>query len=278
MFIWDESIHGLDVPADNVIHLFRSMRDVQLALPGISAQQASAYLCQYKQPDGIATVAAFHLQKSGILAFYCSDPRIVAEQSKDDMLNQGLNFVESMGFLLTDQDIHLMEQADLQKLWEALPIKKGLENKSSSPEPLQSKPSAAVASEKPASSMTEQGSRVAKKQPAAENASSSKPVTKQSSAVKPGLKTQPETPAENTSISKPVTKQSAAEQPCPETQLETPAENTLSENVDDLLAAVEAMRAKSTALRAHKTVPSAEEMKARKEQLRETVGRILATL
>lgn len=250
MFIWDESIHGLDVPADKVINLFRSIRDVQLALPGISAQQASAYLFQYKQPDGIATVAAFHLQKSGILAFYYSDPRIVAEQSKDDMLNQGLNFVESMGFLLTDQDIHFMDQADLQKLWEALPLKKSLENKSSSPEPLQSKPSAAAAAEKSASRATEQGSTVAKKQPAAANASSSKPVTKQSSAEKSG----------------------------PETQPETPADNTLSENVDDLLAAVEAMRAKSTTLRTHKTVPSAEEIKARKEQLRETVGRILATL
>jgi hypothetical protein len=51
-----------------------------------------------------------------------------------------------------------------------------------------------------------------------------------------------------------------------------------AENVDDLLAAVEAMRAKRPGLRARKLAPSAEEMNRRRLQLRETVGRILASL
>ena len=250
MFIRDESIHGIDVPADNVVHLYRSMREVQLALPGVSAQQASAYLCQYKQPDGIATVAAFHLHKSGILAYYFSDPRVVSKQKMDDMLNQGLNFVESMGFLLTDQDIHLMDQADLKNMWESLPLKTGLVEEESSPGSLPTKKSGAVAAEKPAASVTGHSSMAAQQQTVVDAAASSEPVTKQSSAGEPELETEPE----------------AAE------------ENAISENVDDLLAVVEAMRAKSTSLRARMTVPSAEEMQLRKEQLRETVGRILATL
>ena len=249
MFIWDESIHGIDVPADKVVHLFRSMREVQLALPGISAQQASAYLCQYKQPDGIATVAAFHLHKSGILAYYFSDPRVVPEQKMADMLDQGLNFVESMGFLLTDQDIHLMDPADLQNLWESLPLKAGLVEEPSSVS-VQTEASGAVAAEKPekpASGGTNRSSIAAKQKPVVETTAS---VTKKSSSDEPGPEKVP----------------AAAE------------EDTTSENVDDLLAVVEAMRAKSTGLRARMTVPSAEEMKLRKEQLRETVGRILATL
>ena len=51
-----------------------------------------------------------------------------------------------------------------------------------------------------------------------------------------------------------------------------------SDNVDDLLAAVEAMRAKRPGLRARKMAPSPEEMDRRKQQLRETVGRIWASL
>ena len=249
MFIWDESIHGIDVPADKVVHLFRSMREVQLALPGISAQQASAYLCQYKQPDGIATVAAFHLHKSGILAYYFSDPRVVPEQKMADMLDQGLNFVESMGFLLTDQDIHLLDQADLQNLWESLPLKAGLVEEASSVS-VQTEASGAVVAEKPekpAPGGTNRSSIAAKQKPVVETTAS---VTKKSSSDEPGPEKVP----------------AAAE------------EDTTSENVDDLLAVVEAMRAKSTGLRARMTVPSAEEMKLRKEQLRETVGRILATL
>ena len=249
MFIWDESIHGIDVPADKVVHLFRSMREVQLALPGISAQQASAYLCQYKQPDGIATLAAFHLRKSGILAYYFSDPRVVPEQKMADMLDQGLNFVESMGFLLTDQDIHLMDQADLQNLWESLPLKAGLIEEPSSVS-VQTEASGAVVAEKPekpAPGGTNRSSIAAKQKPVVETTAS---VTKKSSSDEPGPEKLP----------------AAAE------------EDKTSENVDDLLAVVEAMRAKSTGLRARMTVPSAEEMKLRKEQLRETVGRILATL
>lgn len=250
MFIRDESMHSIDVPADHVVRLYRSMREIQLALPGVSAQQASAYLCQYKQPDGIATVAAFHLHKSGILAYYFSDPRVVSAQEMDDMLDQGLNFVESMGFILTDQDIHFMDQADLQKLWQSLPLNAGLSEEEPSPGAVQTKSSGTVAAEKPAASVTGRSSIAAKQQTVVETTTSSEADTKQSSDSAPG----------------------------PETEPETAEANAITENVDDLLAVVEAMRAKSTSLRARISVPSAEEMKLRKEQLRETVGRILATL
>ena len=126
----------------------------------------------------------------------------------------------------------------------------GLVEEESSPGSLPTKKSGAVAAEKPAASVTGHSSMAAQQQTVVDAAASSEPVTKQSSAGEPELETEPE----------------AAE------------ENAISENVDDLLAVVEAMRAKSTSLRARMTVPSAEEMQLRKEQLRETVGRILATL
>jgi len=250
MFKWDESINSIDVSANKVVHLFRSMREVQLALPGIPAQQASAYLCQYKQPEGIATVAAFHLNKGRILAFYCSDPRVVPEQKMDNMLDQGLNFVESMGFLLTDQDIHLLDDSDQQMLWESLPLKAGLDVETASSEPTQTKQSVMITVEKPAVSRVDPSSTSAKNKPVVETVASSKPATKQSPVAEPVRESEPKAPEED-----------------------VPAEN-----VDDLLAAVEAMRAKRPGLRSRTTAPSAAEMDRRKEQLRETVGRILVSL
>jgi len=250
MFKWDESINSIDVSANKVVHLFRSMREVQLALPGIPAQQASAYLCQYKQPEGIATVAAFHLNKSRILAFYCSDPRVVPEQKMDSMLDQGLNFVESMGFLLTDQDIHLLDDSDQQMLWESLPLKAGLDVETASSAPPQTKQSVTTTVEKPAVSRVDPSSTSAKNKPVVETVASSKPATKQSPVAETVRESEPKAPEED-----------------------VPAEN-----VDDLLAAVEAMRAKRPGLRARTTAPSAAEMDRRKEQLRETVGRILVSL
>ena len=248
MFQWDKSINAVYVPANRVVSLFRSMRDVQLALPGVSAQQASAYLCQYQTEEGIATVAVFQLHKTSLLAFYYSDPRVVAEQKADSMLDQGLNFVESMGFLLTNQDLHLLDETDQEMLWASLPLQAGL------PEQEASLPDAAAA-----------------KIPA------ERPPGK---AALPRIATAAETSGESRAgvgvDHDFASKDTAAgpEQAIAQNELESAA----SVKVDDLLAAVEAMRAKRPGLRARKQSPSAEEMGRRRQQLRETIGRILASL
>ena len=248
MFQWDKSINAIDISASKVAHLFRSMREVQLALPGFPAQQASAYLCQYQTQGGVATVAIFHLHKSQVLSFYFSDPRVVPEQKIDSMLDQALNFVESMGFLMTDQDIHLLDATDQEMLWASLPIKAGLPNEEEPPpaaalvEKIQEKPVAKVEATKA------KAASVSEKKPVAA-------VAKSGTAKKEAPVLAPD----------PVVTKA---EPDPET----------AENVDDLLAAVEAMRAKRPGLRARKAAPSAEEMDRRRLQLRETVGRILASL
>jgi len=250
MFQWDKSINAIDISASKVAHLFRSMREVQLALPGVSAQQASAYLCQYQTEGGVATVAIFHLHKSQVLSFYFSDPRVVPEQKIDSMLDQGLNFVESMGFLMTDQDIHLLDVADQEMLWASLPIKAGLpseEEAAPTEAPVQikqQKAAAKVEATKVKTAVVEEQTPVV--------ASASSGIVKQAAPV--------------------VIPDSVATKAEPEPEPES------AENVDDLLAAVEAMRAKRPGLRARKAAPSAEEMDRRRLQLRETVGRILASL
>ncbi len=247
MFQWDKSINAINLPATKVLNLFRSMREVQLALPGIPSQQASAYLCQFQAENGVETVAAFHMHKSQVLAFYFSDPRIVPEQKADNMFDQGLNFVESMGFLLTDQDIHLLDVADQEMLWASLPLKSGLQIEEEK-EPVVT----------PAKKVIE------------------KPVVKVEAT-----KEQKQAPA-TVAVSPPVVKEAVAVAPvkvapvkvAPKVEPEPDA----TENVDDLLAAVEAMRAKRPGLRARKSLPTAEDLEKRRLQLRETVGRILASL
>lgn len=237
MFQWDKSIKDVNVPASEVLHLFRSMREVQLALPGLPAQQASAFLCQYKTEGGIGTVIVFHMHKSGVLAFFPTTPPVVPEQKIESMLDQGLNFVESMGFLMTDQDIHLLDESDQEMLWSSLPLKSGL-----------SAEGEAVATPAPE-----------KKTP---------PDVKQKVAPAPEKKVPQPAPEPE--------QQAAVEAIKHAPKAETEAEN--AENVDDLLAAVEAMRAKRPGLRARKMPPAPEEMERRRQQLRETVGRVLASL
>jgi len=244
MFQWDKSINAINVPASKVVNLFRSMRDVQLALPGISAQLASAFLCQYQLEDGFATIAAFHLHKSNILAFYCSNPRVVPAKKIDGMLDQGLNFVESMGFLMTDQDLHLLDDADQEMLWASLPLAVGLQG--------------------------EAGAAPAKK-PA---------VQSDSASVKPWGGTAPQqkpTPATSEVPAK-AAMQDTTIAPAVVAVPDDPPVADVAENVDDLLAAVEAMRNNRPGLRARKSPPSVQEIAQRRLQLCQTVGRILASL
>jgi hypothetical protein len=248
MFHWDKSIKAVNIPASKVVQLFRSMRDVQLALPGVAGQLASAFLCQYQQADGIATIAVFHLHKSRMLAFYCSDPKVVATQKVDSMLDQGLNFVESMGFLMTDQDLHLLERSDQEMLWASLPLAAGLQDE------------ATVA--------------------AAPGPAKKPDVRSEDLNAKPGGEPAPQTQPAAAASAMPVKQarpdpvKTAPVKIVPET---APAED-VADNVDDLLAAVEAMRNKRPGLRARKSPPSAQEIAQRQLQLCQTVGRILASL
>lgn len=243
MLQWDKSITALHIPASDVITLFRSMREVQLALPGVPAQQTSAYLCQYRTAGGAATVVVFHMHKSEVLAFYPTDPRVVPESKLDSMLDRGMNFVESMGFLMTDQDIHLLDDSDQEMLWSSLPLKAGIViEEAEEVTPVPAKPAPQALTQKPA--------------PA-------KPASRVDELAQALKKTA-----------------STDAQPAAPPRAEPKAEpvDDGSENVDDLLAAVEAMRAKRPGLRARRVLPSKEEMERRKEHLRETVGRVWATL
>ncbi len=161
------------------------------------------------------------------------------------MLDDGLNFVESMGFLLTDQDIHLLETEDQQMLWESLPLKAGV--------------SEAEAEEVPAP--TEEAADVKKQEKV---------------AVKQAKVERKKPPVETVAdVSAPEVKAPVAEARIDSKDSDSVEE--AAENVDDLLAAVEAMRAKRPGLRARKAMPSPEEMDRRKQELRENIGRILAS-
>ena len=144
MFRWEKTIQTLNIPVSKVLRLFRSMRDVQLALPGLPPQEASAFLCQYLTRRGVGTAAIFLLHKSGQFAFYVDDPRQVTVEQAAEVFDQAQVFVESMGFLLTDLDIQLLDEADRELLWSSLPLQQGLGLA----------PPAAVAAPEPASAGT----------------------------------------------------------------------------------------------------------------------------
>lgn len=245
MFQWEKSIKSMDVPVEEVVHLYRSMRDVQLALPGLPAQEATAYLCQHKTPQGIGTIAAFHLHKSKQLAFYVDSPVVVAAEKADSVLDHALMFVESMGFLITDLDIHLLGISDRELLWSSLPLQNGIQETEPSPPP---KPVAASPQAKTATPPL-----------------SSAPVEK-APVLRELLPEEKQAPVSY------ATGQSKQE------SLPTEAVSSDQANVDDLLAAVEELRTRRPGVRSRKKPPSPEELMRRRQELRKNIGRVLASL
>ncbi|PLX76824.1 MAG: hypothetical protein C0614_10010 [Desulfuromonas sp.] len=251
MFVWDKSIQRIETDVTNVVQLFRSMRDVQMALPGLPVQESCAYLCQYRVGSEIATVAAFHMQKSQQLAFYVSQPSRVAENRADEMFDSGLGFVESMGFLLCDMDLGLHDEQDRSMLWESLPIflgeGVGQQTATSSPQPAPVKKAVEPAKPTPPPAAKPQPSQPP---PAATAVVQATPVTEKTVPVEP-----PHSPA-------------AVQESGPE----------VDDSVDDLLAAVEALRAKRPGMQTRRRSIKPAEIQKRRIELRQNLGRILVSL
>lgn len=236
MFVLDDTIEKLEVDASRLLKLFRSMRDVQMALPGFPSQEASAYLCQYETGKTVTTYAVFHLQRSGKLAFYRSDPGEVSPAKAEGLMYQGLDFVESMGFLLSDMDLELMADADRTMLWESLPLFLGCTAEKTAATPPEPAKAAAPAKKKAATTR-----KPAKKAEVSPTSEPSAPPA------------EPERPSRD----------AAADE---------------TEGVDELLAAVENLRARRPGVASRKKQPSPAETKKRCQEFKENLGRILASL
>lgn len=253
MFQWNKSISKLEVPAGDVIHLFRSVSDVQLALPGFPAQPATAYLCQYRAVGRVATAAVLHLVSSDLLAFYCDTLGGVAPDQAPAMLDQALNFIESMGFLMTDLDYQLHADSERLALWAALPLQQGVRG-----QPGGSRPSAAAATS-PQQTAGRVAGRAVVPAPLAESAAVKAPqqaVSGRTALTAFGLK-----PA--SAVLEPFGMNTA---------------KTAAGYGDDLLAAVETLPPDPNTSRPNRQPPDPDELRRRRRELGKTIGRILASL
>lgn len=122
MFQWDRNTLRLALPAERVLRLHRSLGDVQVALPGLQAQQAEAYVCVYAATQGARVAVVFHLRESRRLAFYRDDLESGSTLGVEEQRLAGLRFAESLGFLFDDSEIHLLTGPDRQQLWQSLPL------------------------------------------------------------------------------------------------------------------------------------------------------------
>jgi len=122
MFVQHKQLHVLNVPAAKVARLNTSGCNVQMAFPGFPPQMCAAYLVLLTSGNKVLVVVAFHLSESRKSIFFVPKRGEVPVEDAEETFDQGFVFAETMGFVLSETDYHLLSLEDQQKLWSSLPI------------------------------------------------------------------------------------------------------------------------------------------------------------
>lgn len=122
MFVQHKQLKSLNVAAEKIGHLHASSSSVQLAFAGFPPQLCSAYLLQINGARKVLVVVAFYLTESLNSIFFVPKFGEVESADAEKVYEEGHSFVESMGFILTETDYHLLPANKKKPYWEVLPI------------------------------------------------------------------------------------------------------------------------------------------------------------
>lgn len=122
MFIQHKQLKSLSVPAAKVAHLHSASSSVQLAFADYPPQLCRAYLLQISGGSKVLIVVAFYLAESQCSIFFVPKFGELPAEDAEAVYEEGYSFVESMGFVLTETDYHLLSEQKKQLYWKALPI------------------------------------------------------------------------------------------------------------------------------------------------------------
>ena len=122
MFIQHKQLKSLQVAAEKVTHLHAASSSVQLAFSGYPPQLCRAYLFKIASGRKELVVVSFYLMENQSAIFFVPKLGEVEAVEADNVYEEGYNFVESMGFVLTETDFHLLAADKKKSYWDALPF------------------------------------------------------------------------------------------------------------------------------------------------------------
>jgi hypothetical protein len=122
MFIQHNQLKYLNILAEKVTHLHFSYSSVQLAFAEYQPQQCRAYLLRVSSENKVLVIVAFYLMESQCPIFFVPKCGEVPVEDSEQIYEEGCLFVESMGFVLTETDYHLLSTEKQKLFWKSLPI------------------------------------------------------------------------------------------------------------------------------------------------------------
>ena len=122
MFQADPTLPFVAASHDQVVTLVESINQPQISIPTKRAQSAQAFLCGVSNGDGTLSVyAVLYLRESGENVVYAHVPREVTVEDYRGAEAEGLQFLESMGFMLDNLNFRKMAPDQRQRTVQRVP-------------------------------------------------------------------------------------------------------------------------------------------------------------
>jgi hypothetical protein len=97
----EPSITWIPVTREQVVAVVESINQPQVSVPGKAPQQVSGHLCGIRNASGTFSIfVGLHLPKTGENVVYVHERRELSVEDYRDVEIEGLQFLESMGFML----------------------------------------------------------------------------------------------------------------------------------------------------------------------------------
>ncbi|HEU4385111.1 MAG TPA: hypothetical protein VFR85_16625 [Anaeromyxobacteraceae bacterium] len=124
MFKPDPSLHFVQVGRDQVVALVESINQPQVSIPGKTSQAVQGYLCGLRNPSGntFSILVSLFLPKAGETVVYVHDRRQLSLEDYRQAEIEGLQFLESMGFMLDNLNFRNMDPAQQEATLKRIPV------------------------------------------------------------------------------------------------------------------------------------------------------------
>jgi hypothetical protein len=123
LFRPDPSITFVPATREQVVAVIESINQPQVQIPGRQAQQVTGHLCGLRHANGSLSIyVALHLPKTGENVVYVHDRRTLGVEDYRDVEVEGLQFLESMGFMLDNLNFRALPAEGQQEILARVPL------------------------------------------------------------------------------------------------------------------------------------------------------------
>jgi hypothetical protein len=119
----EASITHVAAAREQVVAVVESINQPQVSVPGRPPQPVSCHLIGLRNPDGtFGIVISLHLPRTGENVVYVHEKRQLAVEGYREVELEGLQFLESMGFMLDNLNFRNLDPALQEQVLRRIPL------------------------------------------------------------------------------------------------------------------------------------------------------------